>query len=107
MKSFGEIIRIQRETKCLPLRKVAAALDIDSSLLSKIERGERCANKVLVISAADFFGLEADELLTQFYSDQVAESIYNENFSEEILKIAEQKVKYLKNKYSIQTNLEF
>ena len=41
MKTFGEYIRKLREDKQLPLRKVAAALDIDTSVLSKIERNER------------------------------------------------------------------
>ncbi len=43
MKTFGEYIRKSREDKGLPLRKVAAALDIDTSILSKIERNERRA----------------------------------------------------------------
>jgi transcriptional regulator with XRE-family HTH domain len=37
MKSFGEYIRKAREEKGLPLRRIAAALDIDTSILSKIE----------------------------------------------------------------------
>lgn len=41
MKTFGEYIRSIREDEKLPLRKVAAILDIDSSVLSKIERNER------------------------------------------------------------------
>ena len=36
--TFGEFIRKQREKKLLPLRKVAAYLDIDTSTLSKVER---------------------------------------------------------------------
>ena len=32
----------------LPLRKVAAELDIDTSILSKIERGERNATKEML-----------------------------------------------------------
>jgi transcriptional regulator with XRE-family HTH domain len=43
MKTFGRYIRELRETQGLPLRKVAAALDIDTSILSKIERNERRA----------------------------------------------------------------
>jgi transcriptional regulator with XRE-family HTH domain len=48
MKSFGEYIRKKREEKDLPLRKVAAALDIDTSILSKIERNERTATKEMI-----------------------------------------------------------
>ena len=45
MKSFGDYLRKAREDKGLPLRKVAAALDIDTSIMSKIERNERRATK--------------------------------------------------------------
>lgn len=48
MKSFGEYIRKIREERNLPLRKVAAALDIDTSILSKIERNERTATKEMI-----------------------------------------------------------
>jgi len=48
MKSFGEYIREAREKKGLPLRKVAAALDIDTSILSKIERNERRATTEMI-----------------------------------------------------------
>ena len=48
MKSFGEYIRKAREDKGLPLRKIAAALDIDTSILSKIERNERRATTEMI-----------------------------------------------------------
>ena len=40
-ETFGEYIRRIREANGLPLRKLAASLDIDQSTLSKIERNER------------------------------------------------------------------
>jgi len=39
-ETFGEYIRRLREEMNLPLRKVAAQLDVDTSTLSKIERGK-------------------------------------------------------------------
>ena len=42
-ETFGEYIKKAREIIKLPLRKVAAHLDIDTSTLSKVERGERPA----------------------------------------------------------------
>lgn len=48
MDSFGEYLREQRENKGLPLKKVAAELDIDTSILSKIERNEREATKEML-----------------------------------------------------------
>ena len=43
MDSLGDNIRKLREDKELPLRTVAAYLDIDQAILSKIERGQRKA----------------------------------------------------------------
>ncbi len=48
MNTFGEYIRKSREELGLPLRKVAAALDIDTSILSKIERNERRATVEMI-----------------------------------------------------------
>ena len=42
-QTFGEYIRELRENNKMPLRKLAALLDIDQSTLSKIERNERKA----------------------------------------------------------------
>ena len=44
MESLDETIRKRREDKELPLRTVAAYLDIDQAILSKIERVQRNAN---------------------------------------------------------------
>ena len=44
-RTFGETIRHIRENKGMLLRQVAATLEIDTALISKIERGERTAQK--------------------------------------------------------------
>ena len=56
MNLLGEKLRAHRETKQLPLRKVAAAIDIDQAILSKIERGERYPTRHQIIELAKFFG---------------------------------------------------
>jgi len=97
MNSFGHRIRELRESKSLPLRKVAAYLDLDTSVLSKIERDERPASKKIVVLLAEFFDLDQTELMTDFLGDKVARNIYGEVNTEEILKVAEEKVKYYRN----------
>ena len=44
-ETIGEKLRHIREEKELPLRKVAALLDIDVAILSKMERGERIVRR--------------------------------------------------------------
>jgi len=45
MNSIGETIRNLQTDKQLPLRIVAAYLDIDQAILSRIERGEHKATR--------------------------------------------------------------
>ncbi len=52
MDTLGEKIRKLREEKKLPLRTLAAYLDIDQAILSKIERGQRHANRSQVLLLA-------------------------------------------------------
>lgn len=97
MNILGQKIRELRKNKHLPLREVANFLDIDTSILSKIERGERQISKENVIKIANYFEINPQVLLAEFYSDTIAQLIYQETICDEILKVAEQKVAYLKN----------
>jgi len=99
MKFLGEQLKELREQQNLPLRKVAAYLDIDSSILSKIERGKRPLNALLIEDFAKFFKLESKELLIEYYSEEIAKNIYQEQDFAKILKVAEKKAKYLKSNF--------
>ena len=96
MKSFGEIIRSERENKGFILRKVASALDVDQAIVCKFERGERKPSKEQVEKFAAFYNIDKNELITSWLSDQIANSILFEENITEILKVAEEKVTYLK-----------
>lgn len=106
-QSFGELIRELREKEGLPLRKVAAFIDIDASTLSKIERGERFANKELIPALAEILKISNHDLTLSLLSDTVVESIIYENNCSEILKVAEEKIKYFKSKNYEQSKLKF
>lgn len=106
-ETFGEHIRKLREQFGLPLRKVAASLDIDPSTLSKIERGERSGNKEMLPILSDLFKENADTLGLILMSDKVAYELLLEDNPDEILKVAEEKIKYLKNKSLQQGSLDF
>lgn len=66
MDSFGEYIRELREAKGLPLRKVAAELDIDTSILSKIERNERMASVEMLPILANVLETNVKEVEIRF-----------------------------------------
>ncbi|WP_439488182.1 helix-turn-helix domain-containing protein [Algoriphagus sp.] len=71
MNSFGEYLRNRREHLGLPLRKVAAELDIDTSILSKIERGERVATKEMLPILASTLEINEKEIQIEFIQTSV------------------------------------
>lgn len=100
MLSLGEHIRKLRTERGLPLRKVAAQLDIDQSILSKIERGRRTPSKDQVIRISQIFDVDEKELLIDFLSDKVVYNLRDEDLAVDALKAAEKKINYLtKNQY--------
>lgn len=97
-KSVGEILREKREEKGLYLRHVSAQLDIDTAILSKIERSERKATKEQIVKLAEILDLNKKDLLVLYLSEKILYEIKDEELGEEALKVAEQKIKY-KNKH--------
>ena len=96
VETFGEMLRKLREDNEMPLRKLAALLDLDQSTLSKIERNERNANADLIEKVAKIFKASKKDLQVAFLSDQIAYKILDEDYGVEALQVAEDKVTYLK-----------
>ncbi|PJB12511.1 MAG: XRE family transcriptional regulator [Flavobacteriales bacterium CG_4_9_14_3_um_filter_40_17] len=92
MDSLGETIRKLREEKGLPLRAVAAFLDIDQAILSKIERGQRNANREQVVKLAEFFKIKETDLLVSWLSDKLVYEVADEQIAMQALQMAEKKV---------------
>lgn len=98
MDSLGETIRKLREEKKLPLRTVAAGLNIDPAILSKIERGQRKANRELAVKLADYYQVQENDLLVAWLSDKLIYDLEDEELALKALQVAEEKVKYITNK---------
>jgi len=92
--SFGEYIRQLREDSKLPLRKIAAELDIDTSTLSKIEKNERNASEQIIEKLSVIFNIDKADLKVRYLSDKITYQLLAEENGIEILKLAEQKIKY-------------
>jgi len=95
-KSFGEHLRYLREEAGLTLKVVSVQINIDTSLLAKIERNERQPTKQIIKQVADFFKVDEKELQNNLLSDVIAYKILDEEADLSILKVAEEKVKYFK-----------
>ena len=98
MNSIGETIRNLRIDKQLPLRTVAAYLDIDQAILSRIERGERKATREHIVKLAQYFNVPEKDLLITCLADKVVYEVADESVAFDALKVAEKRVKYNKIK---------
>jgi predicted nucleotidyltransferase len=94
MQRIGNLIRDLREEKGYPLRKVAAFLDIDQAILSKMERGLRKINKEQVVKLASFFNYDEKKMLLIYLSGRIIYEIGEEKYAVEALKVAEELIEY-------------
>tara|TARA_R110001592_G_scaffold354263_1_gene653806 strand:+ start:236 stop:544 length:309 start_codon:yes stop_codon:yes gene_type:complete len=97
MKTLGETLKCAREEKDLILRKVAAEVDIDQSLISKFEKNERKPTKEQLIRLAKFYQLPEQELIINWYSEKIAADLKYTQGTTEILRVAEEKINYYKS----------
>jgi predicted nucleotidyltransferase len=95
MESFAQMIRDLRKKRGDPLRIIAAYLDIDQAILSKIEHGYRKASRDQVIRLADYFGISRNDLLLTWLSDKLVDEAKNEELALNALHLAEEKITYL------------
>jgi predicted nucleotidyltransferase len=94
MNKLGSIIRNLREEQKLPLRKVAASLEMDQAVLSKIERGKRRAPRALLKKLSELFSIDPDVLQVAWMADKITGELQGEELAQEVLEAAEEYVVY-------------
>lgn len=92
MNYLGNKIRELRESKGLLLRQVAAHIEVDTALVSKLERGERKAHKEQVTRIAEFLEVEEKDLMLLWLADRIADSIEGETLGMDALKYVEKNI---------------
>ena len=83
---FGKKIRALREAQGLLQRQVAYHLDIDSPMLSNIERGDRRARREWIPKLAQLLNVCEEELLTFWLADKVFDVVNDEKVAKETIK---------------------
>ena len=76
---FGKKIKELREEHGLLQRHLRAALEIDTPMYSKIERGERKAKRSQIPIMAKLFEVDEKELLTIWLADKVLDTVAGED----------------------------
>lgn len=91
---FGEKIRELRTKHNMLLRQLAAMLDVDTSIISKVERGDRQLKKEQIPLLAQILKTDENELTTLWLADQMYNVIEGEPLATEAIK---QLTKNIKN----------
>ena len=76
---LGNKIRSLRDEQGILQRQVAAYLEIDTPMFSKIERGDRRAKRSQVIQMATYFKEDEKEMLTLWLADKVLDALEDED----------------------------
>lgn len=92
-ETFGDYIKKARDAMKLPLRKVAAHLDIDTSTLSKMERGERPASPEYLKPLSEILELDLKDVQTTYIADKINKDFAGLEHLIEGLKEAEKQIK--------------
>lgn len=85
---FGDRIRELRTKQNLLLRQLASMLDVDASIISKVERGSRQLKKEQIPILAQILKADKNELLILWLADQLYNVVKDEKFANEAIKIA-------------------
>ncbi len=104
--NFGEYIRKLRTQNGLTLTQLGAKLGIDSGALSKIETGKKEFDEACLPKLATAFNLDLETLKSELISEKIAYTLYQNKCNDNVLTLAEEKVKYIRQKNTIQTTLK-
>lgn len=92
---FGKKIKELREKQGLLQRQLAAVLEIDTPMFSRIERGDRKAKCEQVICLAQQLKVDETELIALWLADKIVDAIGDKERKElkhRAIKIAEKEI---------------
>jgi transcriptional regulator with XRE-family HTH domain len=91
---FGKKIRELRDENGVLQRQLAALLEIDTPMFSKIERGDRRAKREQVIKLAEYFHKDENEMLTLWLADKVLDAVDGEQeLGSQAIEVAQEQIK--------------
>lgn len=91
---LGKRIKELRDENGVLQRQLAALLEIDTPMFSKIERGDRRAKRSQVVQLANYFNVDEKELLTLWVADKVLDAIEDEDeYKHDAIKVAQDVIK--------------
>jgi transcriptional regulator with XRE-family HTH domain len=99
-QNLGNYLRALRKERDLTLHQVAIGVDVDSPLLSKLERSERLPTAEQVKRLSAFFNLNENELLAKTAAERIIKEYGLGEVTQQAVKmVQEQLVEYSSKKH--------
>jgi len=95
---LGERIRELRTSQGLLLRQLGSKLEVDTSIISKIERGNRQLKREQIPLLAQILKVNTEELHTLWLADQIYAVVKDEKLANEAMQAADMKINLKKRK---------
>ena len=96
--NLGQYIRDIREQKGLLLREVAARLEIDTAMISKIERGEKTCKKEHLEKLSKLLDIPEKELTSMWLAERVLQIVKGEDYGLVALDLAKKELEHGRRK---------
>jgi len=93
-ENIGQVIKSLRLKHQKTLREVAAFLEIDQAILSKMENGKRPITEKIVRQLSQFFEEDEHHLHNLFVADRMYKIIETEKDAEDIIALLESRIEY-------------
>ena len=91
--NLGQYIRTVREQKGLLLREVAAQLEIDTAMISKIERGEKTCKKEHLEKLSKLLDIPEKDLKSMWLAERILQIVKGEDHGLNALDLAKKELK--------------
>lgn len=98
MKKFITILTDLRTLNQSSKKELATFLNVDASLISRFESGERLPTKQQVEQIASFYRVKPSDLLISWLGEKIYREVEDEDFALEALQVAESRISYAKPK---------
>lgn len=107
MPSFGQYLRAEREKRNWTQSEFGEKIGLNISAVSRIENESQRFSKSKLKALSDLFKIDEQVITDLYFADKFAREAFQYSCSETIFSVAEQNVKYIKQKKETQGQIEF
>jgi transcriptional regulator with XRE-family HTH domain len=107
MPTFGHFLRTEREKRNLTQSQFGEKIGLNTSAISRIENESQRFSKSKLKALSELFQIEEQVIKDLYFADKFAREAFQYSCSETIFSVAEQNVKYIKQKKETQGQIEF